>query len=207
MTIADQLRGKIVAIYRAPQDADRLIEHAEMLREHGVDTFEITVESPTGRQALVKLTEWACPECLIGAGTVTTPEQLDFVKHQGAQFAVSPGLSPRLIDHARSIQLPYIPGVLTPTEVMTAQALDVQLVKLFPAGSMGSGYLKTLRAPFPNMEFMVTGGLEPSEAAIYFAAGAHSIGMGRLSDAEQQSELFVKSNEGKAQTLVVGSPS
>lgn len=204
MTIEDQLRGKIIAIYRAPQDVERLLEHAETLHERGVDAFEITIESPTGRQALAKLAAWAKPGCLIGAGTVTTPEHLDFVQHQGAQFAVSPGLNRTLVEHARRIHLPYIPGVLTPSDVMAAQALDVQLAKLFPIGLMGDGYLKTLSSPFPTMEFMVSGGIEPNQAESYFAAGAHSIGMGRLSNLDEHVEFYVQSSAGKAQEFVAG---
>jgi len=116
---------------------------------------------------------------LVGAGTVSNATQARECLDAGAQFLVSPGLSVAVLEVARTLGALAIPGALTPTEVMAAVEAGVRVVKIFPVGSVGGPkYIKALRGPFPDLHFIPTGGVSPSNAVDYFAAGAFAIGMG-----------------------------
>ena len=97
----------------------------------------------------------------------------------GAQFLVSPGLSPPVMEAARAAGKIAIPGALTPTEIMAAAEAGASVIKVFPCGSVGGPkYIKALRGPFPDLSFIPTGGVNAANAAEFFAAGALAIGMG-----------------------------
>lgn len=97
----------------------------------------------------------------------------------GAKFLVSPGLSPSVIKTAAKNAVLAIPGALTPTEVMAAMDLGIEVIKIFPCGSAGGpSHIKALRAPFPGCRFIPTGGVSVKNAEEYFAAGAFALGIG-----------------------------
>jgi 2-dehydro-3-deoxyphosphogluconate aldolase/(4S)-4-hydroxy-2-oxoglutarate aldolase len=116
---------------------------------------------------------------LAGAGTVSTTAEAEACLGAGAEFLVSPGLSLPVKRMAQARGKLAIPGVLTPTEVMTAQNEGAKLVKIFPCGSVGGPkYLKALRAPFPHLAMIPTGGVNISNASEYMSAGAFALGVG-----------------------------
>jgi 2-dehydro-3-deoxyphosphogluconate aldolase/(4S)-4-hydroxy-2-oxoglutarate aldolase len=151
---------------------DRL-EHAlplaEALLEGGVRTLEITLRTPVALAAITAIRQ-AFPEALVGAGTVTTPEALRRSAEAGARFAVSPGLTRPLLEAAVASALPLLPGVMTPTEVMTAVDAGYRFLKLFPADQAGGvPMLKALGGPFRDVSFCPTGGIRLDSAPSYLA--------------------------------------
>ena len=124
---------------------------------------------PAALDAIKKITQQA-PEAIVGVGTVLTSDQLQQAKNAGASFAVSPGLSKPLIESARELNLPYLPGIATASEAMLIQELQLPAAKFFPAES--SGGVKTLAAfaqVFPQLKFCPTGGVNMQNMKAYLA--------------------------------------
>ncbi|WP_223172446.1 bifunctional 4-hydroxy-2-oxoglutarate aldolase/2-dehydro-3-deoxy-phosphogluconate aldolase [Microbacterium sp. NIBRBAC000506063] len=114
----------------------------------------------------------------VGAGTVTTAAQAEQAADAGAEFLVSPGTLPSLAEAMRATGRVTMTGALTPSEVMLALELGVDVVKIFPASLGGPGFLGALRGPFPDAPLMPTGGVTPDNVADWFAAGALAVGAG-----------------------------
>ena len=114
----------------------------------------------------------------IGAGTVTTVEQASAAAAAGAEFLVSPGTLPDLTRAMLETGRVVMTGAMTPTEVMGALELGVDVVKIFPASLGGPSYLGALRGPFPDAPLMPTGGVKPDNLADWFGAGAVAVGAG-----------------------------
>ncbi|MCX7601855.1 MAG: bifunctional 4-hydroxy-2-oxoglutarate aldolase/2-dehydro-3-deoxy-phosphogluconate aldolase, partial [Meiothermus sp.] len=116
---------------------------------------------------------------LLGAGTVMSVQQGRSALEAGAQFLVSPHLSEELLNLAREAGIPYVPGVLSPTEIVRARSLGAEVIKVFPAGSSGGvRYLNDLRGPFPDLQILATGGIKPSEVPAYLQSGILAVGLG-----------------------------
>ena len=119
--------------------------------------------------------------CSIGAGTVLSATQAREVIHAGADFLVSPHFGPDILEIARTGNVPYIPGALTPTEVAAVLSAGCEIVKIFPIARVGGvAYLRDLRGPFPQLQALVTGGVTSAEVSAYLQAGALSVGLGEL---------------------------
>jgi 2-dehydro-3-deoxyphosphogluconate aldolase/(4S)-4-hydroxy-2-oxoglutarate aldolase len=148
--------------------AEDAVPLAKALIRGGVTTLEVTLRTPVALESIRSIRE-ACPEAVVGAGTVTSPETLLQAAQAGAAFAVSPGLTDALA-HAAARGFPLLPGVMTPSEVMRARSLGFTHLKLFPAEQAGGlGMLKALASPFPEVRFCPTGGLTPESAPAYLA--------------------------------------
>jgi 2-dehydro-3-deoxyphosphogluconate aldolase/(4S)-4-hydroxy-2-oxoglutarate aldolase len=112
----------------------------------------------------------AVPEAIVGVGTLTRPVDFAGANRVGAQFGVTPGLTPELAAAARGARFPLLPGVMTPTELIAARAQGFQVLKLFPAQQAGGvAMLKALGGPFPDVSFCPTGGITRASAAEYLA--------------------------------------
>lgn len=139
------------------------------LREGGINTAEITFRTACAKQAIalgVKL----FPDMNIGAGTVLNAEQAEAAVEAGAKFIVSPGLSVEVAKVCKVNKLPYYPGCVTPTEIMQALELGIDVIKFFPANVYGGlKALKSLSGPFPQVKFMPTGGVDLTNLAEYLA--------------------------------------
>ncbi len=134
---------------------------ARALLQGGLDVLEVTLRTASGLEA-IRLIRQALPEVIVGAGTVCTARQLSQAQQAGAQFAVSPGFSTGLAQAAREQGLPWLPGVMTPSETLQAQELGYQQLKLFPAGgTRGLELLDSFAGPFPDVRFCPTGGVSP----------------------------------------------
>jgi 2-dehydro-3-deoxyphosphogluconate aldolase/(4S)-4-hydroxy-2-oxoglutarate aldolase len=148
---------------------DQALPLAEALLTGGLNSLEITLRTPVALEA-IRLIARTFPGAYVGAGTVTTPEALRQVAEAGAAFAVSPGLPQALLEAATSGSLPLLPGVMTPTEVMTARDAGFRHLKLFPAEQAGGvGMLKALAGPFAQLRFCPTGGISLATAPAYLA--------------------------------------
>jgi 2-dehydro-3-deoxyphosphogluconate aldolase/(4S)-4-hydroxy-2-oxoglutarate aldolase len=149
------------------------LEHAAPLAQAlvrgGLKVLEITLRTDCALAAITEMRE-AAPEAIIGAGTLTRAEDFAAVQRAGAQFAVTPGLTPDLMFGAGETRLPLLPGVMTPTELIAARSAGFRACKLFPAQQAGGvGMLKALAGPFPDVVFCPTGGITRANAAEFLA--------------------------------------
>ncbi len=145
----------------------------------GIPIVEITMTVPDAPAVIRHVVEHYGSRVLAGAGTVLTAEQAESCLDAGAEFLVSPGLSVPVMRAARARGKLSIPGALTPTELMAACTEGARLVKIFPCGNVGGPeYLRSLRAPFPAVGLIPTGGVYLANAADYIAAGAFALGVG-----------------------------
>ncbi len=144
----------------------------------GISVVEITMTVPDAPEVLRTVAR-GNSNLLIGAGTVLNVRQAEICIDAGARFLISPGLAPEVIRTAAKHGILAIPGAFTPTEVMAAKDLGVDVIKIFPCGSGGGpSHIKALRAPFPDCRFIPTGGVNIKNAEEYFAAGAFALGIG-----------------------------
>jgi 2-dehydro-3-deoxyphosphogluconate aldolase/(4S)-4-hydroxy-2-oxoglutarate aldolase len=125
------------------------------------------------------LTRRICDDALIGAGTVLDAETARQCIDAGARFVVSPALDIPTVELCRRIGVPVFPGALTPTEILTAWRAGANAIKVFPANAVGGAtYIKSLKAPLPQIELLPTGGVNLQTAANFIAAGAFALGVG-----------------------------
>ena len=149
----------------------------------GLRAIEITMTVPGGAPLIAKLRAALDADVLVGAGTVLSESQLDAVLAAGAQFVVSPGLDPALLDRCARANVAFLPGALTPTEVMTARSLGLDALKLFPSDTGGPAHLRALRSVFADVAFVPTGGVTRANAPSWLDAGAHALGLAGEFDA------------------------
>lgn len=167
----------VLAVLRAPSP-ELALEAAEAIIRGGIPGVEVTYSTPDAPAVIRELIARHGERTYVGAGTVTTPEQADAAADAGAEFLVSPGTLPDLTRAMLDTGRVVMTGALTPTEVMSALSLGVDVVKVFPASLGGPAYLKALRGPFPDAPLMPTGGVTPENLADWFAAGAVAAGAG-----------------------------
>jgi 2-dehydro-3-deoxyphosphogluconate aldolase / (4S)-4-hydroxy-2-oxoglutarate aldolase len=140
---------------------DQAVPMAHALLEGGIDVMEITLRHSAGLAAIEAVAKQV-PLMQVGAGTLTRAAEMQQVKDAGARFALSPGMSEALVQAAMDCQLPFMPGVMTPSEVMQARDLGFGLMKLFPAAQAGGlGMLKALSGPLGDVQLCPTGGVTP----------------------------------------------
>ncbi len=168
----------IIPIIRAPS-ADAVMPVAEALLQAGLPVVEITLTVPNAIDAISAVAKRFSGKVLVGAGTVTDAETARRAVEAGAGFIVTPCLVPEVIEAAHRANVAVLPGALTPTEVFEAFRLGGDMVKLFPAQSVGgAAYLRALRGPFPNIPLVPTGGVTLDNIAELFKAGAAAVGVG-----------------------------
>jgi 2-dehydro-3-deoxyphosphogluconate aldolase/(4S)-4-hydroxy-2-oxoglutarate aldolase len=181
-TLADR---RIIVVVRADDDGDAAAI-ARAAADGGLRAIEITTSVPGAAALIATLRGALADDVLVGAGTVLSERQLDAVLAAGAQFVVSPGLDRLLVERCAAAQVPILPGVLTPTEVMAARGLGLDALKLFPADTAGPDHLRALRSVFADIAFVPTGGVSSANAAGWFDAGAHALGLaGEFNDAHR----------------------
>ena len=167
----------IVAIVRGT-GIESLLKIAEALSEGGVRVIEVTLNTPGAIEMIAQLEKEFGDEMLIGAGTVLDPETARSVILAGAKFVLGPTLNLDVSKLCKRYNTVYVPGVLTPTEIIKAWEAGAQLVKIFPAGALGSRYIKELRGPLPQVEMMPVGGVTVDNTAEFIKAGATALGIG-----------------------------
>jgi 2-dehydro-3-deoxyphosphogluconate aldolase/(4S)-4-hydroxy-2-oxoglutarate aldolase len=170
-------RQGVIAVLRAPDVASAL-SASEALIRGGITAIEVTYSTPDPARVIAELERRHGDSVYLGAGTILKPNQAAEVADAGAAFLVSPGTDAQLAESMLSTGAVVMLGALTPTEVMTATSLGAHVVKVFPSSLGGPGYLGALRAPFPNVPFMPTGGVTVSNLGEWFAAGAVAVGAG-----------------------------
>jgi len=142
---------------------------ARALFDGGLPVIEVTMRTAAAAAAIATIRR-ELPQAVVGAGTVSRAADIAAAVHAGAAFLVSPGMTPELAAAALAAELPYLPGVATPSEVMAAHALGICVMKFFPAEALGGvAWLKALAPVFPGIAFCPTSGINEANATEYLA--------------------------------------
>ena len=168
----------IVPVVRAAS-ADEAMRAIDAIKEGGVSVLEITMTVPGAVRVIEEIAARFGADATVGAGTVLDAETARACILAGAQFIVSPALDLETIACCRRYGVAVLPGALTPTEVVEAWTAGADFVKVFPAGALGgASYIKSLKAPLPQIELVPTGGVSLKTAADFIRAGASALGVG-----------------------------
>jgi len=171
------LASKVVAVIRMTDPA-RLAAVAAALREGGVRALEVTMTVPGAVEIIRRMARGKAPGVLIGAGTVLDAGTASDVIGAGADFVVSPVTDRAMIQACRDAEVLVAPGAFTPTEIFAAWRAGADIVKVFPATSLGPQFFRDLRGPLPQVRLMPTGGVNLENAREFLAAGACCVGIG-----------------------------
>jgi 2-dehydro-3-deoxyphosphogluconate aldolase/(4S)-4-hydroxy-2-oxoglutarate aldolase len=169
--VLEIVRKHVVVPVIAIDDAQSAIPLAEALMEGGLPVAEITFRTAAAAEVIARIARER-PAVILGAGTVLSVENLRSARDAGARFGVAPGVNPAVVCEAGKLGLPFIPGVVTPSEVEQALALGARLLKFFPAEAFGGlKVIKALAAPYAHtgVKFMPTGGVTMTNLADYLA--------------------------------------
>ncbi len=167
----------IVPAVRAA-NADDALFAAEAVSRGGLPIVELTMTVPNATELIARLVK-KHPHMIVGAGTVLDLETARACLAAGARFITSPGLDLEIVEFCVKAGVIVMPGVLTPTEIITAVKAGADFVKIFPCSQVGGvDYLHALKAPFPNVAFIAAGGVNQQTAGKYLAAGATAVGIG-----------------------------
>jgi len=168
----------IVPIVRAPS-AELAATVARAILAAGIDVLEITTSVPNATDLLRQLRKEVGTDVVLGAGTVLDAATAKACIEAGAEFLVAPGLDVETIRAAHALDKPCMPGALTPTEVIAAWRAGADMVKIFPCSALGgASYLRTLKAPLPQIKMLPTGGVDLTTAEDFIRAGASALGVG-----------------------------
>jgi 2-dehydro-3-deoxyphosphogluconate aldolase/(4S)-4-hydroxy-2-oxoglutarate aldolase len=171
------LASKVIAVIRM-SDASKLTAVAAALREGGVRTIEVTMTVPGAIEMIRELAGRKEPGDLVGAGTVLDAGTASDVIAAGADFVVSPVTDMDVVKACSDAEVLIAPGAFTPTEIVTAWRAGADIVKVFPATSLGPQFFRDLRGPLPRVRLMPTGGVTLENAKDFLAAGACCVGIG-----------------------------
>lgn len=178
-SIIEQISSAHIVPVIALDDADNAVPLCKALAAGGLKVAEITFRTAAAAES-IRLVAKEFPDFALGAGTVTLPGELEEAISAGSRFAVAPGCNPEIVKAARAADLPFFPGVCTPSDIEAALACGCQLLKFFPAGAMGGvKTLKALYAPYKHrgISFVPTGGITADNMAEYLqTTGVVAIG-------------------------------
>ncbi|CCV65873.1 MAG: bifunctional 2-keto-4-hydroxyglutarate aldolase/2-keto-3-deoxy-6-phosphogluconate aldolase [Paracholeplasma sp.] len=168
----------VVAVVRATT-AEEAFQIAEACIKGGLPAIELTFTVPNADQVIKKLAQTIDPKDLIlGAGTVLDAKTTQIAIDAGAKYIVSPGFDLESAQLCQKLGVPYMPGCLTITEMLTAQKAGAEVVKLFPGSAFGPGYVKAVKGPLPNINIMPTGGVSLDNVEQWIKNGVVAVGVG-----------------------------
>lgn len=174
---------KIIAIVRGIP-ADIILDTAKALTYGGIHMMEITFDqsSPEGIKntlfSISTLKEQLADDIRIGAGTVLTPEQVKDAYNCGAEYIISPNINRKVIEQTKELGMISMPGAFTPSEVVEAYDWGADIIKLFPAGILGTSYIKAVMAPLSHIPLAAVGGIDPDNIGEFLKAGVTCFGIG-----------------------------
>jgi len=177
------LEGKIIAIVRGIPSED-VVSLAEALVNGGISCIEVTFDQSSEEKAkdtlkaISNIRQALGDRVCVGAGTVMSVEQVDAAVAAGAEYMISPNTNAAVIARTKALGKISIPGAMTPTEVADAYAMGADIVKMFPAGVLGCGYIKAVKAPLKHIPVTAVGGVNPENCADFIRAGAVGVGVG-----------------------------
>ena len=176
-------KNKLIVIVRGVYDV-QILKLAEALYAGGIRMMEITFDQNNKdnwsrtTEAIHLLSEAMSGKLYIGAGTVTSVELTELAAKAGARFIISPDCRPDVIRRTLELDMVSMPGCLTSTEITTAHMAGADFVKIFPAAQLGPGYIKAIRSPLNNIDFLAVGGVNEKNAADFMKAGCVGLGVG-----------------------------
>lgn len=176
-TVTRLERAGVVAVIRLPDPA-RLRSVIDALADGGIRALEITMTVPRAVESIAEIAPSLPPDFLVGAGTVLDAATARRAIEAGARFVVSPVFRRDVIAACHELGCPAIPGCYTPTEILDAWEAGADIVKVFPATSLGPAFFRDVRAPLPQIKLMPTGGVSIENAGEWIRAGALAIGLG-----------------------------
>ncbi|KKM12402.1 hypothetical protein SY88_04495 [Clostridiales bacterium PH28_bin88] len=171
------LREGLIAIFRHVAE-EQLFRTTEVFLQSGITVAEVTLNTSGALELLGKMTQKFGGEMLVGAGTVTTAEGVRQAVEAGARFIVSPTMVPEVIKACQELGVVAVPGALTPTEISQACNLGAEIIKVFPANSLGPSYFKEIRGPLTDVNLAAVGGITLENGGAFLVAGAKVLGVG-----------------------------
>lgn len=178
MDLLKQFREhKICAILRGVP-AEQTLEYGKALYRGGIRLFEVAANSEYACEQIGMLRGLFGDSAWVGAGTVITEERCRRAKEAGAQFFLTPSVSDPVFAFCRESGIPLLPGVMTPSDVALCLSWGYHVMKLFPAGAMPANYIKQLKGPFDNTEYVAVGGVSPENVTDFLARGYIGAGIG-----------------------------
>ena len=200
--ILQRLRAqKVVALIRA-DNADNLVGCARALQAGGLGAIELTMTTPGAIEMCAKVSQ-ELPDVLLGLGTVLDADTCQRGIAAGAKFIVTPAVRPDVIKACNAAGIPVLSGALTPTEAWTAHECGADVIKIFPAEFFGPAYIKSLKAPLPQVELVPTGGVTAENVGEFIKAGAFATAAGSsLVEAKALKEKNWAAITAKAQAFV-----
>lgn len=151
------------------EDAEQAVPLARALVDGGLFALEVTLRTPAALSAIRAIAA-EVPQATVGAGTLLSPQDIAAAREAGASFGISPGATAGLLAAGQLVDWPFLPGVMTPSEILAARAAGYTTLKFFPAEAAGGcAMLKSFRGPFPDVQFCPTGGINAAGARDYLA--------------------------------------
>ncbi|MDR0496347.1 MAG: bifunctional 4-hydroxy-2-oxoglutarate aldolase/2-dehydro-3-deoxy-phosphogluconate aldolase [Treponema sp.] len=182
MTVQERLAEAFLIPVVVIDEANRAADTAKALIAGGIRVMEITLRTEAALASIEKAA-MACPELLMGGGTVLTMEQCRQAVSAGASFIVCPGYDQEIVEYCKKNNTMVMPGCVTPTEIIAALKAGIEIVKFFPAHVYGgAGAIKALSGPFPHLKFVPTGGIDMKNLAEFIIPQVFAIGGGWLCD-------------------------
>ena len=176
-TIGRIREEKIIAIVRGVR-ADIVTMIAEALYAGGIRLLEITCNTPGVIEIIKEITRTMNGRMLIGAGTVISKDLAEKAICAGAKFALAPDVNPEVIKCCLANDIAIIPGAMTPTEILYARRLGSQMIKVFPAGALGTAYIEQIRGPIDDVDLIAVGGIDGDNISSFINAGCIGVGLG-----------------------------
>lgn len=177
------LESKLVAIVRGIP-SEQILDLAKAMEAGGITCMEVTFDQ-TGEAgirntlaSIAKMKEHLGDRICVGAGTVMTPEQVRQADKAGAEYMIAPDADEAVIRETKRLEKVSIPGAFTPTEAVQAWRWGADIVKMFPAGILGAGYIRAVKAPLAHIPLMAVGGVNPQNCRSFLEAGAVGVGVG-----------------------------
>ena len=171
------LENPLLAILRNVPD-EKLIQQTSAIVEGGVNFFEVALNSKNALEQIAALRKYFGNNIIIGAGTAITIERAKSAISAGAQFLLSPSTDVDVLEYCSKENIPMLPGALTPSDVSACVRYGFNVIKLFPAGDMPKGYIKSLKGPFDDTDYVAIGGVTGSNAADFIKQGYIGVGLG-----------------------------
>lgn len=156
---------------------EKTSDYTQAVMDGGVRFFEVALNSPNALQQISQMRQKYGDSCMIGAGTAITVERAKAALDAGAQFLLTPGTPLDVLEYCAVHDILLLPGILTPCDVATCLEFGFKTMKLFPAGSMPRSYVKDLKGPFDDTNYMAIGGVSPANIREFFDAGCISAGL------------------------------
>lgn len=171
------LENPLLAIMRNVP-LEKTLDYAGAIVNGGVKFFEVALNSKDALKQISMLRKYFGDSAIIGAGTSITIERAKAAIDAGVQFLLSPSTDVDVLDYCRLENIPMLPGALTPTDVSACVRRGFNVIKLFPAGDMPKGYIKSLKGPFDDTDYVAIGGVTADNASDFIKQGYIGVGLG-----------------------------